>query len=45
MSYVGLKNSFFKLNRMLNDYKFITVEEAASQIEWKATSLIDLEKY
>ena len=45
MLYTGLKKSFFKLNRLLNDYKFITVEEAANCISWNETSLINLEKY
>ena len=43
MSYVGLKNSLFKLNRLLNDYKFITLEEAANVINWKETMVINLE--
>ena len=45
MSYVGLKNSYLKLNNLLNDYTFITVEDAANQIDWKSTSLINLDKY
>lgn len=45
MSYTGLKNSFSKLNRLLEDFKFITVEEAAKQTDWNNTPLINLEKY
>jgi len=45
MSYTGLKNSFNKLNRLLIDYKFSTVEEAALQTNWEETSLVNLENY
>lgn len=45
MSYTGLKKSLFKLNCLLNDHTFNTVEEAAGQINWETTSLINLEKY
>jgi hypothetical protein len=45
MSYTGLKNSFSKLNRLLNDYKFITVDEAVNSIDWNERQLINLEKY
>jgi polysaccharide deacetylase family protein (PEP-CTERM system associated) len=45
MSYVGLKKSFSKLNRLLNDYKFVSVEEAAKQIDWATAPIINLENY
>ncbi len=34
-SYVGLKNSLSKLNRLLNDFHFVDLEEADNMIEWK----------
>ena len=34
-SYVGLKNSKIKLERWLNDYDFIDINEADSLINWK----------
>jgi hypothetical protein len=43
MSYTGLKKSFSKLNRLLNDHKFIALEEAARQIDWDAVPLINLD--
>jgi len=45
MSYTGLKKSFSKLNRLLNDHKFIALETAAGQIDWNETPVINLEKY
>ncbi len=45
MSYTGLKNSFSMLNRLLNDYKFIALEQAAGEIDWNETPVINLEKY
>jgi len=45
MSYTGLKNSFSKLNRLLNDYKFITVEEAGDLIDWNQSPVIKLENH
>jgi polysaccharide deacetylase family protein (PEP-CTERM system associated) len=45
MSYTGLKNSFTKLKRLVNDYKFIAMENAANQIDWNETPVINLEKY
>ena len=44
MSYTGLKNSFYKLNRLLNDYKFVTVEEAGRSVDWKAVALVKLDE-
>ncbi len=45
MSYVGLKKSFSKLNRLLNEHKFIPVGEAAMNINWNETPLINLDNY
>ena len=45
MSYTGLKNSYNKLNRLLNDYKFNTVEETGNLINWNEKPLINLENY
>jgi polysaccharide deacetylase family protein (PEP-CTERM system associated) len=44
MSYVGLKNSFLKLKRLLTDHKFVTVNEASRNIDWNSMPLIDLNK-
>ena len=43
MSYVGLKKSFSKFERLVNDYKFITVEEAGKQTDWNAAPIINLD--
>ena len=45
MSYVGLKKSYSKLNRLLNEHKFIPVGEAALNIDWNETPLINLDNY
>ncbi len=45
MSYVGLKKSFSKLKRLLNEHKFVSVEEAAGSIDWGKTPIINLEIY
>jgi polysaccharide deacetylase family protein (PEP-CTERM system associated) len=44
MSYVGLKNSFVKFNRLLNDHTFISLEEAGNRIDWNSTPLIKFDK-
>jgi hypothetical protein len=44
MSYVGLKNSFSKFNRLLNDHKFVTVEQAGSLVQWERTPLIQIDE-
>ena len=41
-SYVGLKDSFQKLERLLSDFDFIDLQEANKQINWKKTSIIKL---
>jgi hypothetical protein len=45
MSYTGLKKSFYKLNRLLNDYNFISLNEAAVKIDWSNMPLVNLENY
>lgn len=42
-SYVGLKNSFFKFQRMLADFQFMSVIEADSFINWNLAETISLE--
>lgn len=42
MSYTGLKKSFSKLNRLLIDYKFITITQAGESINWEDAPLIKL---
>ncbi len=45
MSYVGLKKSFSRLKRLLNEYKFVSVEDAARNIDWGKAPIINLENY
>jgi polysaccharide deacetylase family protein (PEP-CTERM system associated) len=45
MSYTGLKNSYGKLKRLLNDHTFMPVGQAAAKINWGNVPVIDLEKY
>jgi hypothetical protein len=42
MSYVGLKKSFLKFNRLLNDHKFVSVGNAG--IEWEKTPVVALDE-
>jgi peptidoglycan-N-acetylglucosamine deacetylase len=42
MSYTGLKSSFGKLNHLLDDFKFINVNDAIHTISWDKTPLIDV---
>jgi peptidoglycan-N-acetylglucosamine deacetylase len=44
MSYVGLKKSFDKFNRLLNDHKFVSVGQADSLIDWEKVPVVNLEK-
>jgi hypothetical protein len=44
MSYTGLKNSFSKFKRLLNDHKFVSVGEAGALTDWARTPLIKLEE-
>lgn len=41
-SYVGLKTSYAKFQKLLNDFKFVNVEEADKFIDWKTTRVINL---
>lgn len=41
-SYVGLKTSFVKFQKLLNDFEFVNVEEADKFIDWKTTRVINL---
>lgn len=42
MSYHGLKTCSDKFKKYLNDFDFVTVEEAVSQIDWESTKLVEL---
>lgn len=37
-SYVGLKHSFTKFDRFLNDFEFVNIEKADTQINWNNTN-------
>jgi polysaccharide deacetylase family protein (PEP-CTERM system associated) len=37
-SYVGLKRSFTKFDRFLNDFEFVNIEKADTQINWNNTN-------
>lgn len=41
-SYVGLKTSFTKFQKLLNDFEFVNVEEADLLIDWESTRVIKL---
>ena len=41
-SYVGLKSTSSKLDRLLNDFDFIDLEEADSMIEWNDVKVVKL---
>ncbi len=41
-SYVGLKTSFAKFQKMLNDFDFVCVEDANEIIDWNKTRVIEL---
>ena len=41
-SYYGLKNSFSKLNKFLEDYKFIDLLKADEQVNWENTPIVKL---
>jgi len=41
-SYVGLSGSFAKFQSLLNDFEFVSVEDANKLIEWKKTRVIEL---
>jgi polysaccharide deacetylase family protein (PEP-CTERM system associated) len=41
-SYVGLKTSFTKFKKLLNDFEFVNVEDAGKHYEWGKVRVIDL---
>ncbi|MEE9910691.1 MAG: polysaccharide deacetylase family protein [Deltaproteobacteria bacterium] len=41
-SYVGLKTSFAKFQKLLNDFEFVSVEAAGKLIDWNKTRVINL---
>ena len=41
-SYVGLKNSKFKLEKWLSDFEFISLEKADNMINWDKAPIIKL---
>jgi polysaccharide deacetylase family protein (PEP-CTERM system associated) len=41
-SYVGLKTSFAKFQKLLNDFEFISVKEADSLVDWQKARIIEL---
>lgn len=42
-SYVGLKNSFSKLERLIEDFKFVDLREADESMTWSKSKIISLE--
>jgi hypothetical protein len=42
-SYVGLKTSFAKFQKLLNDFEFISVKEADRLVDWERVRGITLE--
>ena len=41
-SYVGLKKAFSKFQKLLNDFEFLSIDEADKKIDWKNIRTIDL---
>jgi polysaccharide deacetylase family protein (PEP-CTERM system associated) len=41
-SYVGLKGSMIKFNKLLNDFKFVDIQTAVSQIDWSSAPIVSL---
>jgi len=41
-SYVGLKSTSSKLDRLLNDFDFTDLQEADSMIEWNDVKVVKL---
>lgn len=41
-SYVGLSTSFAKFQKLLNDFEFVSVEEANKLTDWGKTRMIDI---
>lgn len=43
-SYVGLKSSLSKLDRLIEDYNFVDLKNADESIEWSSVKVINLEE-
>ena len=43
-SYVGISRSFVKFQKLLNDFEFVSVEDADKLMDWKNTRVIDIKK-
>ena len=43
-SYVGLKSTSNKLDRLLNDFHFVDLQEANENIDWSKAKIIKLDK-
>ena len=41
-SYIGLKSSLNKLERWVNDFKFVDLKEADSKINWSKVKRVNL---
>lgn len=41
-SYAGLSTSFAKFQKLLNDFKFVNIEEANELIDWSSTRIIEI---
>ena len=41
-SYVGLKGSSSKLDRLIEDYSFVDLKEADKSIDWSKSKIINL---
>ena len=41
-SYVGLKNSLSKLDRLIQDFNFVDLKEADKNIDWKAVKVVQM---
>ncbi|GHV74492.1 hypothetical protein AGMMS49940_17940 [Spirochaetia bacterium] len=41
-SYVGLKDSFGKLQKYLSDFEFVNIQEADKQIDWDRAKIIKI---
>lgn len=42
-SYVGLSKSFTKFQKLLNDFEFVSVEDANKLIDWEETRIINID--
>lgn len=41
-NYIGLKNNFSKFKRLLDEYKFMSIEQADANINWLSVSKIEI---